>query len=258
MAAANKQKALTKLLAQVPKNLSESLPKNLSVLDHLLVAVIQEGTNFTLGHQTYLGLLRGYLNAEANSRQRDLDDILNEVRVSHAKELAPLLSEVPEAETKSRRLKQVLQFVFETTYGYDLELMRRKPLKQAQKQLSKVPGASGFAAAAVVQRALGGHALPIDDAMRQALVRLGALDEEEELDAARSALEHAVPKAQGLGFCLYISDLVANPKQLNQLAGPIKAPKVKASKEESPAPVKAASKSKTSASTPKKSPREKK
>ena len=53
---------------------------------------------------------------------------LNELRVSHVDEVMDSLHEsVPDRALKAKRIVQILQFVFETTYSYDLEQMKKKP-----------------------------------------------------------------------------------------------------------------------------------
>lgn len=114
---------------------------------------------------------------------------------------------VPERAGKAKRILQILQFVFETTYSYDLEQMKKKPLKQAQKQLSKIQGTNPFIVNAVVQRSLGGHALPVDHGMAAVLRLLQIIEEEETNEQLQATLEHLIPKAKGLSFCVQLSEL---------------------------------------------------
>lgn len=216
MVAPNKQSILNKLFTKLHKKYEEDIPGDLSVLDHLLLAVVQEGTSLPAALVTYRKLIGGFHD-------------FNELRVSHRSEIVDYLADVPDKEMKARRILGILQFVFETTYAFDLESMRRKPLKQAQKQLSKITGANPFIVSATVQRALGGHAIPVDEAMMALLTRLEILGEEETLEQARQSLEHLVPKAKGIAFALLVSGLVADTKNQEELLLAIN-PKVKAAK----------------------------
>lgn len=199
MVTPNKQRILAKLFSHLGKTYSDQLPEDLSVLDHLLLAVVQQGTSLSVALPTYRKLVAGFHD-------------LNELRVSHSAELVDFLSSIPDKESKARRILGILQFVFETTYAFDLEPMRKKPLKQAQKQLSKISGTNSFIVAATVQRALGGHALPVDAGMLELLERLELVDGAEEGEQARAGLEHLVPKAKGISFCLLVSELLADAK----------------------------------------------
>lgn len=197
MVAANKQRTLTKLISLLGKNYDVDLPKEFSVLDHLLLAVIQEDMSFSKALEAHRSLLTTFHD-------------LNELRVSHVEEVVGALSaDVPDRPNKARRLLQILQFVFETTYSYDLEQMRKKPLKQAQKQISKIQGTNPFIIGAVVQRGLGGHALSVDESMLKLLCQLELLEAETPPEQTASALEHLVPKAKGLAFMLQLSELAA-------------------------------------------------
>lgn len=200
MASSDKQRIVAKLLAQIPKFLSEHIPDNLSVLDHLLLGVLQEDTCFTLAAAAYERLRVNFFD-------------FNELRVSHPRELLDYLADLPDAERKARCILEILQFIFETTYAFDLEAMKRKPLKQAHKQLSKIAGASDFAVAAAVQRSLGGHALPIDSPMHDLLTRLKLADASDTLEQVRTAMEHFVPKTKGIEFCLALSSVAADASQ---------------------------------------------
>lgn len=203
MVAPHRQQSFQKILVQAAKVPVEDIPPDLSVLDHLLIGILQEGTTFARALAVYRSLQASFLD-------------FNELRVSHRKELADYLRELPNPEDKARRIIAILQFVFETTYAFDLESMRRKPLKQAQKQLSKMTGASPFTVSCAVQRALGGHSLPLDEAMLEVLRRADLVGNEDPIDQVRVSLEHLVPKAQGISFSLLLSNLAADGKRCQQ------------------------------------------
>ena len=60
----------------------------------------------------------------------------------------------------------------------------------------------------VVQNTLAGHAIPLDRAGLRVLRRLGILDEDQDdLEAMRTSLEHQIPKAKGAYFVDLISYL---------------------------------------------------
>ena len=87
----------------------------------------------------------------------------NEVRVSTVPEVADALEGLPDAGAKAQRIVNFLQEVFEERYSFDLSDISKKGLKQAAKQLARYKGgATDFVVAWVTQRALGGHAVPLD------------------------------------------------------------------------------------------------
>jgi endonuclease-3 len=62
----------------------------------------------------------------------------------------------------------------------------------------------------VVQQSLGGHALPVDGATLRVASRLGLVEADPaDAEAARTSLEHQVPKAKGTLFIDGVSNLAA-------------------------------------------------
>ena len=105
----------------------------------------------------------------------------------------------------------LLQKVFEEEYSFSLEDLGKKGLKQAAKQLSRYKEeVDDFIVAWVVQRALGGHAMPLDEPILRVLGRLGVIqpneaDDAETLETLRGTIEHIVPKARGPEFTELLS-----------------------------------------------------
>src|SRR5207253_2839062 len=121
----------------------------------------------------------------------------NEVRVSSVRELADALQGLNDAETRAQRIVDFLQEVFETTFSFDLEPLQKKGLKQAAKQLARYQAANDYAVAWVVQKSLGGHAIPLDASALRVLRRLGILEDGRDMEALRASLEHQIPKIKG-------------------------------------------------------------
>ncbi|MBY0587597.1 hypothetical protein K2X85_10490 [bacterium] len=244
MVAPNKQRTLTKLMSLLGKSFEAPPLKELSVIEHLLFGAVQESISYSRAIEAYAHLISHFHD-------------LNELRVSHVNEVAgSLQSDLPDREIKAKRVIQILNFVFETTYSYDLEQMKKKPLKQAQKQLSKIQGTTPFVVNSVVQRCLGGHALPLDASMHSVLRLIGIADEGETSDQIQSNLEHLVPKAKGISFCLQLSELAAEPAKKQRIllkdlipAAPPKAKPTKATKAVDAKPTETKS-AKVSAETP--------
>src|SRR5207253_1164241 len=98
-------------------------------------------------------------------------------RVSSTHEVSAALGDLPQPGAKAQRLIELLQEIFESTYSFDLEIMQKKGVKQAAKQIARYRASSDFAVAWVVQRSLDGHAMPIDTPTLRTLKRLGMIDE---------------------------------------------------------------------------------
>ena len=130
----------------------------------------------------------------------------NEVRVSSLVEIQGTLEGFPDSEERARRIRKFLRQMFQKTYGFTLEALLKKPLKDALKVLQEYEAfSSDFVTATVIQQALGGHAMPLDEDIHRVLGRLG-IDESDPV-ALRSALERAVPKNRGVEFLDLLEDL---------------------------------------------------
>lgn len=185
----NKQDLLTKSLKILDKKFPpqpEVEPR--PVLEEVLYAVVREGGTTEHAHAAFAKFKGTFFD-------------WNEVRVSTVPEIAEALKGVPDAGRKAQRINEILQYVFEMYYSFDLTDLDKKGLKQAGKQLNRFTGMSDFAVAWVLQRALGGHAIPLDEPTVRVLRRLGVIEGEvEDWEAVRGTLEHYVPKANGPTF----------------------------------------------------------
>ena len=109
---------------------------------------------------------------------------------------------------RAERLSAFLREVFETEFSFDLDKqLLKKGLKLAAKQLASYEAANDYIGAWVMQRSLGGHAIPLDAPTLRCGRRLGLLDGSQDEADARASLEHLVPKAKGAQFTDLISCL---------------------------------------------------
>jgi endonuclease III len=93
--------------------------------------------------------------------------------------------------------------VFEDKYSFDLSDLGKKGLKDTARKLRFYKeGVNDYAVAWVIQRSLGGHAIPLDEPTLRVLRRLGIVDEvdPDSLEAVRASLEHVITKARGPEF----------------------------------------------------------
>jgi endonuclease-3 len=193
--ATNKQRVLTQIFTTLKKRYEPAEPEARPVLEQFLYAICREGASRAQADQAYQNLQAHFFD-------------WNEVRVSSVREVEEVLGNIPDAETRATRLISLLQEVFETTFSFDLESLHKKGLKQAAKQLSRYQAANDYAVAWVVQKSLGGHAIPLDGPTLGLLRRLGLVDDsQEDLEALRASVEHLVPKARGSLFIEIITAL---------------------------------------------------
>jgi endonuclease III len=181
----NKQQALTQLVIGLKKHYDPAPPRELPVLEQIIYGVLREGTTIELAEQAF-----------KNLTQRFFD--WNEIRVSMAPEVEQALAGLPDAPAKAERVVGILQEVFERFFAFKIEEIDKKGLKNAARKLQEMKDVTEFTVAWVLQRSLGGHAIPLDAPSLRVLRRLGMIeDENENLESLRATLEHYVPKAKG-------------------------------------------------------------
>jgi endonuclease-3 len=203
MASASRGKQFSELHRVLKKHYKPVKPEfQRPVLEHLLFACCLEDTHYEPAEETFAALVHTFFD-------------WNEIRVTSIRELAEVAGSLPDPRAVANRLKRVLQSVFEETYSFDLEHLRKKNLGPTVKWLNKLDGTTGFSVAYVVQSALGGHAIPFDSGVLRAL-HLAELISAEDLEAGVvPGVERAVPKAKGVEFGSLLhqfgADFTANP-----------------------------------------------
>ncbi len=173
----------------------ESDATRLSVLEAVIYGICHQGTTREQANQ-------------ALSRFKDEFFDWNEVRVSTVEEIQSALAGFPNPEERAQQIRRFLRQLFERTYGFTLDALVKKPLKESLKVLSEYEAfQSDYVTATVIQLALGGHAIPVDELTQRALQRLGVADADGDVAALRGVLERAVPKNRGLEFCDLLEEL---------------------------------------------------
>lgn len=168
----------------------------LTVMEHLLFGCLLENTHYDIAERTFRSLLKNFYD-------------LNEIRVSGIKELAEILHLLPNPEAGARRLRGSLQHVFESLYKFDLEHLKKQNIGVAEKTLRDIRGISSFVVDHVVQAALGGHAIPLDDGALTALYVVGAISQSERDEGKATGLTRAIPKSKGQEFAFGLHELGA-------------------------------------------------
>lgn len=172
------------------------------VLEHLIFACLLENTHYDLAEEMFAAITEEYFD-------------WNEIRVSSVRELTETMARLPDPPAAASHLKCILQHVFEASYSFDLEGLRKKNLGPATDALKKINGTTDFAVSCVVQFALGGHSIPLDAGSLEVMRILGLATEEEVEKHSISGLERAVPKSKGIEFGSLLhqlgADFTANP-----------------------------------------------
>jgi endonuclease-3 len=160
------------------------------LLEELIYAICREGSTPAEADAGYARLRKAFID-------------WNEVRVSTVQEVGDVLRPLSGAGTRAKRIIGLLQEVFEDKYAFDLSDLCKKGLKDTARKLRFYKeGVNDFAVAWVIQRALGGHAIPLDEPTLRVLRRLGIIEDidPESLESVRASLEHVITKARGPEF----------------------------------------------------------
>ncbi|WP_337177820.1 endonuclease [Paludisphaera sp.] len=182
-------------------------PARLPVIDAVVYGICHEGTTREQANQ-------------ALSRFKDQFSDWNEVRVSHLGELQEALADVPDPAARAQRIRRFLRQMFEKTYSFTaLDALAKKPLKEALKAFQAYEAfSSDYVTATVVQQSLGGHAIPIDEATRLALEKLGL--KEDDVPTLRGLVERAIPKNRGAEFLELLEELAHDPTVVDDPKAP--------------------------------------
>ena len=188
MASSNRAASLVKLHKQLKKLYKPVQPAvDRPLLEQLLLACCLENAPYDKAETAFAAITESYFD-------------LNEVRVSGIAELAETTSGLPAPRAAAANLKQILQSVFEATYSFDLEAMKKLNLGVAVKRMQQWKGTTPFVVSYAIQSALGGHSIPLDRGALQVLFVLGVIDEKELKAGSVKGLERAIAKSKGIEF----------------------------------------------------------
>lgn len=200
MATQSKTQYLTDLQAYLKRRYKPKPEKavgRLTVIEAVVYGICHEDTTREQANQ-------------ALSRFKDQFFDWNEVRVSPLAEVQETLAGIPDPAARAHRIRRFLRQLFEKTYNFTLEQLTKKPLKEALKSLQPFEAfTSDYVTATVVQQALGGHAIPIDESTRQAFEHLGLV--EPDVATLRGLIERAIPKNRGVEFIELLEDMAHDP-----------------------------------------------
>ena len=198
--ASDKQRIAKKLISLLKKRYNGSVPKDTHpILETILYAICLENSSFEEASDAFGRL------------ELDFFD-LNEIRVSSISELTCVFSKLDQPEWRALRVRSILHYVFENRFEYDFELLRRKTLDLAGKQLAKIKELSPFVRCYTLQTSLGSHLVPVDEVTRKASVWLGFVAPNHSVVRASDSLKSAVRKADVPLFCYLLRRLATDPK----------------------------------------------
>ena len=188
MSAKQRADLITKLYKYVKKNYQVvASPSNRTVLEHLIYGCCLEDSTYEAADDAFAKLQENYFD-------------WNEIRVTTIAELSEVTKGLCNPTASGTSIKKTLQGVFEHYYQFDLDFLRKENLSKAVQTFQKCRGVSPFVVSHVAQNGLGGHSIPLDDAMMSLFYVLGIVTLDEARKGKVSGLERTIPKAKGIEF----------------------------------------------------------
>ncbi len=198
MAASNRSTLLNRAHKVLKKHYKPvSIPADRPVLEQSLFGCCLENASYEAAEQAYAALEHNFFD-------------WNEVRVSSVKELAEAMQGLPDPAAAAGNVKRILQSVFESTYSFELESLRKLTLGQAVAKLKALDGTTQFGIAFVTQTALGGHAIPIDRGAAESMAIVGVVSDGEREGGIIPGVERAIAKNKGQEFGSLLHQLSAD------------------------------------------------
>jgi endonuclease-3 len=161
-----------------------------------------------LEHLVYSALLENAPAEIATTAYEILESYFidwNEVRVTTTQELSEIITILPDPTDAADRVRKALRGVFEKTYMFDLEELRKKgkSLSQAIAFLKSLGTLTRFMADYVTQFALGGHVIPLDESAMRIFRMLDlAQVNKDRTEEYVPGIERAIPKKNGIIFSM--------------------------------------------------------
>ncbi len=204
--AADKSQICRKFVLALQKLYGKSVPKiEMPVLETMLFGVCLEDNPWAQAEASLKKLMTSYFD-------------VNEIRVSSISELEQTLAPLKDADWKGLRIRAILRYVFESTYSYDFEKLRRQTLEQALKTLKKIQEMSPFVRDFILHEILGSHVVCLDNSMLTAARWLGLVPLKSDLHDASEFLKGGLKKAEVTEFCHLLRCLATDPKFIPRFA----------------------------------------
>lgn len=195
---------LKKLLPAIKKEYKVAVPKHdRPVLETILFAICLEDATVADAEHSYTRLFAEFPD-------------LNEIRVSSVKEIERAFMGQTDPEWRAFRVRSVLQYVFEKSFAFEFESLRKKTLELATKQLAKIKHLSTFVRNYTLQAVIGAHLIPIDPAMGRSLVWLGLVPPNQDIEQMGETLKAVVRKTEVPLFCFSIRCLATDKAVLDE------------------------------------------
>lgn len=137
----------------------------------------------------------------------------NELRVSSAEEVHVATGDKrADGVDRSQRLIDALNAIYNRENRLSLERLRTLGRREARQYLEALPGVDEYAAASVLLWSLGGHGIPVNDALLKVLQEADLVHPEADRGEVQAFLERHVSAADAKNFCLVMQSFAPKKK----------------------------------------------
>lgn len=158
-------KSLTRLLKSLPAPEPDPQWADMTPMDVLVQSYLMWDASSDKARTGYEKLMSGLVD-------------YNELRVTLPHEIVEALGvRYPLVEDRARRLRATLRDIYMREHEVSLDALHEQGKREIRKYLESLDGIPVYVAARTLLIAFDGHAVPVDDQMRQALIEEEAADE---------------------------------------------------------------------------------
>jgi len=137
----------------------------------------------------------------------------NEVRISTVDEVETAIGTAPQsAKVRCRSLLDALQSVYEHENMLSLDRLRSMGRREARAYLEALDGVDDYAVAAVTLWSLGGHGIPVDDRLLEALHQADLVHPQASRGEVQAFLERHISAADAKEFYYVMSSFTPTKK----------------------------------------------
>jgi len=218
------QKKLQKFLGDMKKVKAAAPPTGIEAVEVLVRSILEADVTDSAAEAAFQTIRQEYVD-------------INELRVSPIIDITDRLGhDFPQPRLKAEAITGALNKTFDRTYAISIDYMKEMTKRDLRRHLLEI-GLSPYAAACVVLKVFGGHAVPVDDTLVEVLKMDGCVHPDSDLQDVQGFLERVIPQKDAFSAHAFLREYVV--RSAKALARKRKADAEAAAKAEAEAKAKA-------------------
>jgi len=179
------EKKVKKLLGKLKAPHAAEAPTGDAAIAELITAIFEADASRKAGKDALEMVAREFVD-------------FNELRVAPPKDISDRISkDDPNRRGKAVMVTSVLNSIFSRTYDVKLEYMAEMPKRELRRHLLEL-GLNPYAAACIVLKVFGGHAVPVDETLVEVLKMDGDVHPDSDLADVQGFLERIIAQKDAL------------------------------------------------------------